>query len=113
MAAPSSKYILTALDIGRFCIIIALGFMATLTFLVSGTILLLMIVETGDCKCFVYMPAGLFVLMIFGISLLVGAIIEGVDAPEVFQNWYSSSKENRELLVLFTISFLAILIVLN
>jgi hypothetical protein len=113
MAAPANKYILTALDIGRFCIIIILGFMATLTFLVAGTILLLMIVETGDCKCFVYMPAGLFVLMIFGIALLVGAIIEGVDAPEVFQNWYNSSKENRELIVLFTISFLAILLVLN
>jgi hypothetical protein len=113
MAAPAKKVVLTAADIGRFLIIAALGFLASVTFLVAGTIAILMAVETSGCKCFVYTPVGLFVLGVFGLCLLVGIIIEAVDAPEVFQNWYGKSKENREMLILGTISLVAVLLVLR
>lgn len=113
MAAPPNKYMLTAADIGRFIIIAALGVLAAITFLVAGTIIVLMSVETSGCNCFVYTPVGLFVLFLLGLCFFVGIIIEAVDAPEVFQAWYSKSKENREMLILGGISLIAILIVLR
>lgn len=113
MAAPANKAILTAADIGRFLIITVIGFMAAVTFLVAGTITILMVVESSGCKCFVYTPVGLFVLGLLGLCLLVGIIIEAVDAPEVFQAWYGKSKDNRDMLILGSISLAAILFVLR
>jgi hypothetical protein len=114
MAAPgASKYIVTAADIGRFLIIIMLGVLAAITFLVAGTVVILMAVDSAACDCFRYFPVGLAVLGILGLIFLVDLIIEAIDAPTVVQEWVTSTTKNQDMLVLGTICLIAFIIVLN
>jgi hypothetical protein len=109
MAADKKKsYIVTAADIGRFLIIISLGALSILTFMVAGTIVILMAVETNGCDCFKYHPVGLVVLGLLGLLFLIDIIIESVDAPTVIQTWYNESSKNKQAVILLIISLIAI-----
>ncbi len=111
---PDAKsYIVTAADIGRFLIIIMLGVLAAITFLVAGTVVILMAVDSAACDCFRYFPVGLAVLGILGLIFLVDLIIEAIDAPSILQEWAGSSTKNKDMLVLGTICLVAFAIVLN
>ena len=114
MAAPgANKYIVTAADIARFLIIIALGVLAVITFLVAGTVVVLMTVDSAACDCFRYYPVGLAVLGLLGLFFLIDIIIEAVDAPSVLQDWVMNSKQNQEMLLLSGICIVAFMIVLH
>jgi hypothetical protein len=114
MAAPgANKYIVTAADIGRFLIIIMLGVLAAVTFLVAGTVVILMAVDSAACDCFRYFPVGLAVLGILGLIFLIDLILEAVEAPSVIQEWAGSTTKNQDMLVLSAICIVAFIIVLN
>lgn len=114
MAAPSAnKYIVTAADIGRFLIIALMGFASAVTFLVAGTVTVLMVVDSAACDCFRYYPVGLSVLGLLGLLLLIDMIIVAVDAPPVVEKFFKDSKQNQEMLMLSGICFVVFFIILH
>jgi hypothetical protein len=110
-ADKKNKYIVTAADIGRFLIILSLGALSILTFMVAGTIVILMAVETNGVDWFKYHPVGLVVLGLLGLLFIIDIIIESVDAPTVIQTWYNESAKNKQSIVLLIISVIAIWLV--
>ena len=99
---------MTVTDVARFALIIALGLLALITFLIAGTIVGLMWVDSSDCNC-VHYPIGLYVLGLFGILLLASMIGESLDAPPVFENW---AENQREALIIGVIVLIAIFLLL-
>lgn len=99
---------MTATDVARFALIIALGLLALVTFLIAGTIVGLMWADGSDCNC-VHYPIGLYVLGLFGALLIASMISESFDAPEVFEKW---AKNQRETMILGGISLVAVILLL-
>ena len=106
------KSTVTAADIGRFLVIMGLGLLATTTFLVAGTVVILMAVDSAASNAFRYFPVGIAVMGILGLFFLIDTIVEAIDAPTVFHKWLMSSKDNQDALRLAAISMIAILIIL-
>jgi hypothetical protein len=99
---------MTVTDVARFALIIALGLLALVTFLIAGTIVGLMWVDSSDCNC-VHYPIGLYVLGLFGVLLVASMIGESFDAPAVFENW---AEHQREALIIGVIFLIAIILLL-
>ncbi len=94
-------------DVGRFGLIVALGLLALVTFLIAGTIVGLMWVESSDCNC-VHYPIGLYVLGLLGILLLASIIGEIFDATT--RSWFEEWAENRREVLVAAGIFLIVLI---
>ncbi len=67
-------------DIARMALIVTLGFLAFITFLIAGTIVGLMWLESSNCNC-IHFPVGLYVLALLGILLLASNRIDWVLLP--------------------------------
>lgn len=113
MAAPGKSTVITVADLARFAIIVGLGVLSALTFLVAGTIVVLMAVEGSGCNCFTYFPVGLAVLGLLGLFFLIDLINEMTYGPGILQDWYQESDRNRYQLLLAGISFVAFWLVMR
>lgn len=102
---------MTVADVARFALIIALGLLALVTFLIAGTIVGLMWVDSSDCNCWYY-PIGILVLGLFGILLLASIIGEAFDATttSVFENWAENQREALVAGAIFIIVLILLLI---
>jgi len=100
---------MTVADVARFALIIALGLLALITFLIAGTIVGLMWVDSSDCNC-VHYPIGLYVLGLFGILLIASMVGESLDAPPVFENWAENQREALIVGVIFLIAIILLLV---
>jgi hypothetical protein len=100
---------MTAADVGRFALIVLLGFLAFLIFLLAGTILALMWLDSSRCNCY-HLPAGIYVLAAVGLLIFGSMISEAIEhIQEVFEGWL---KNYREALILILIFVLIILLIL-
>ncbi|NJM33826.1 MAG: hypothetical protein HC850_02960 [Rhodomicrobium sp.] len=95
-------------DVARFALIIALGFLAFVTFIVAATIIGLMWVESSHCNC-VHYPVGLYVLGLLGIFFIASIIHESLDVQPVFEGWM---KNQREALIVGLIFIFVILLII-
>jgi hypothetical protein len=102
---------MTVTDVARFALIIALGLLALVTFLIAGTIVGLMWVDSSDCNC-VHYPIGLYVLGLFGLLLLGSLIGEAFDTTtaSAFENWAENYREALVAGVIFLIVVILLLI---
>jgi hypothetical protein len=101
---------MTAADFLRFVIIVSLGVLAFITFLVAGTIIGLMWLDSwscGDCKQY---PVGIYILALLGILYLISIGMEASDAPEPWEKWI---KANKNTLIIGGVSLVTFLLVLN
>ena len=101
---------MTAADFLRFVIIVSLGVLAFVTFLVAGTIVGLMWLDSWSCGTCNRYPTGLYILGLLGILMMVSIGVEAGDAPATWGPWM---KKNRDLLIIGAISFVALLVVMN
>jgi hypothetical protein len=101
---------MTSADFLRFVIIVSLGVLAFITFLVAGTIVGLMWLDSFSCLTCRQYPVGLYILGLMGILFLISIGMEASDAPEPWQTWITA---NRMTLVIGTIAIIAIAIVLS
>jgi hypothetical protein len=100
----------TAADIFRFIIITSLGILAFITFLVTGTIIGLMWLDSWSCTgCKTY-PVGIWILALLGLLFLISIGFEISDAPETWGKW---CKANWVTIFVLIASFIAFLIILN
>ena len=102
---------MTVTDVARFALLVALGLLALVTFLIAGTIVGLMWVDSSDCNC-VHYPIGLYVLGLFGILLLASLIGEAFDATtaSAFENWAENYREALVAAAIFLIVVILLLI---
>jgi hypothetical protein len=82
---------MTCADVTRFIIIISLGVVSFITFLVAGTIIGLMWLDSFSCVTCKRYPVGIYILGVLGILYLISIGIEASEAPEPWQKWV---KEN-------------------
>jgi hypothetical protein len=101
---------MTAADFLRFVIIVSLGVLAFITFLVAGTIVGLMWLDSWTCGTCARYPAGLYIMGLLGILLAASLGMEASEAPAIWGPWI---KKNRDLLIIGGISFVAFVIVMN
>ncbi len=101
---------MTAADIFRFIIITSLGVLAFITFLVAGTIIGLMWLDSWGCPgCKTY-PVGIWILGLLGILFLISIGLELSDAPEAFDKW---CRANWAVLFVIIASIVAFIVILN
>jgi hypothetical protein len=101
---------MTAADFLRFVIIVSLGVLAFITFLVAGTIIVLMWLDSFRCGTCSPHPAGMYILALLGALLAASLGMEAGEAPGHWGPWIS---KNRDLLIITAISSIALLAVLN
>ncbi len=101
---------MTSADIMRFIIIISLGVLAFITFLVAGTIIGLMWLDSWSCGVCKRYPVGLYVLGLLGLLFIISISIEASDAPETWQKWIEA---NWVTLVVVLASVLTFILVVN
>jgi len=101
---------MTSADIMRFVIIISLGVLAFITFLVAGTLIGLMWLDSWSCgQCKQY-PAGIYILGVLGLLLLGSMGQEAGEAPETWRNWVQA---NIMTLVIMALSLVTFMVVVN
>ncbi len=100
---------MTAADVARFALIIALGFFAFLAFLFAGTIVGLMWLEASRCNC-LSLPVGLYVLALLGIFMFVTMIQEGLEIQPIFEGWLEHQREALIIGLIFAFVILLILL---
>ncbi len=101
---------MTAADFLRFVLIVSLGVLAFITFLVAGTIIGLMWLDSWSCGTCARYPAGLYIMGLLGILL---AASMGMEAAEETPKWGTWIKANRDLLIIAGISSIALIVVMN
>ena len=94
----------------RFFIILSLGVLAFITFLVAGTIIGLMWLDSWSCgECKQY-PVGLYILGLLGLLFAISIGVEASDAPG---NWYGWMRDNWTVFAVVVAIILTYFIVLN
>ena len=83
---------MTSADFLRFVIIVSLGVLAFVTFLVAGTIVGLMWVDSFSCDTCKQYPVGLYILGILGILFIISISVEASEAPLVWSPWVKKNK---------------------
>ena len=101
---------MTSADFLRFMIILSLGVLAFITFLVAGTIVGLMWLDSWSCGSCKQYPVGLYILGLLGILFMISIGIEVSEAPEPWEAWI---KENWVTLTVAVVSFLTFILVVN
>ncbi len=82
---------MTSADFMRFVIIVSLGVVAFITFLVAGTIVGLMWLESWSCGSCKQYPVGLYILGLLGILFIISISMEASEAPEACSPWFSEN----------------------
>lgn len=100
---------MTAADVGRFALIITLGFLAFLTFIFAATIIGSMWLEASYCKC-LHLPVGLYVLAIIAVLFIVSIILEIVDKWGILVCFVEDHREAFAITLIFIIVIIIILI---
>ncbi|MGO9543960.1 MAG: hypothetical protein ACLPPF_04100 [Rhodomicrobium sp.] len=101
---------MTSADFLRFVIILSLGVLAFITFLVAGTIIGLMWLDSWSCgECRQY-PVGIYILGLLGVLLLISVGIEASEAPEPWEKWI---KANLNTVVIGGVSCVTFILVMN
>ena len=101
---------MTSADFLRFVIIVSLGVLAFITFLVAGTIIGLMWLESWSCtECKQY-PVGLYILGVLGILFLISIGIEISEAPEPWEKWI---RANSNTLIIGGVSAFTFMLVVT
>jgi hypothetical protein len=101
---------MTSADFMRFVIIVSLGVVAFITFLVAGTIIGLMWLETWNCGSCIKYPVGIYILGLLGILFMISIGVEASDAPEAWEDWI---KRNWMTLTVAIVSFITFIVVVN
>jgi len=101
---------MTSADFLRFVIIVSLGVLAFITFLVAGTIIGLMWLDTWSCGTCKQYPVGLYILGLLGILYIISISVEASEAPEAWHPWI---KKNYVTIAVAVASFIAFIIVMN
>src|SRR5215813_11488416 len=101
---------MTSADLTRFIIIISLGIISFVTFLVAGTILGLMWLDTWSCSECKRYPVGLYVLALLWLLYIISISYEISDAPEPWEKWM---KANWVTMVVVTLSVIVSVLVIN
>jgi hypothetical protein len=101
---------MTAADFLRFVIIVSLGVLAFITFLVAGTIIVLMWLDSFRCGTCSPHPAGMYILALLGVLLAASLGMEASEAPAHWGPWI---RKNRDTLIIGAIASAALLAVLN
>ena len=101
---------MTSADIMRFVIIISLGVLAFITFLVAGTIIGLMWLDSWSCGVCKQYPVGLYILALLGILFLISI---GNEASEAGEPWHKWMRDNWETPTVVLVSIIAFIIVVN
>ncbi len=83
---------MTSADFMRFVIIVSLGALAFVTFLVAGTIIGLMWVDSFSCGTCKQYPVGLYILGILGILYIISISVEASEAPMAWSPWVKKNK---------------------
>lgn len=101
---------MTAADLFRFLIITTLGVLAFITFLVAGTIVGLMWLDSWGCGACNDYPVGIWILGLLGLFLLVSIGFEASDAPDAFDKWI---KVHWSFFFVVIASIVAFVVILN
>ncbi len=101
---------MTSADIMRFVIILSLGVLAFITFLVAGTMIGLMWLDSWSCGVCKHHPAGLYILGLLGLLLLMSMGQEATLAQEPWQNWI---KTNLTTVIIIFMSVMTFVLVVN
>lgn len=101
---------MTSADLMRFIIIISLGIVAFVTFLVAGTILGLMWLDSWSCYGCKRYPVGLWVLGVLGILYIISISYEASEAPEPWEKWV---KAHWVVIAVVAFSIAGALLVIN
>lgn len=92
---------MTAADFLRFVIIVSLGVLGLITFLVAGTIVGLMWLDSWSCGVCREYPAGIYILGLLGILFIISIGVEASEAPELVSGTcWPWLKKNRAPLVM-------------
>ncbi|MGB8736385.1 MAG: hypothetical protein WCD20_09760 [Rhodomicrobium sp.] len=83
---------MTSADYMRFVIIVSLGALAFVTFLVAGTIIGLMWVDSFSCGTCKQYPVGIYILGILGILYIISISVEASEAPLAWSPWVKKNK---------------------
>jgi hypothetical protein len=75
---------MTSADLMRFFIILGLGVLSFITFLVAGTLIGLMWLDSWNCGQCARYPAGIYILGVLGVLLLASI---GGEAGEASKEW--------------------------
>ncbi len=101
---------MTSADVFRFFIIISLGVLAFVTFLVAGTILGLMWLDSFACGTCKQYPVGLYILGLLGLLFVISIGYEVSDAPKPWRDWF---EKNWETFVVIVVSLIAFWLLIN
>ncbi|HZV20685.1 MAG TPA: hypothetical protein VE986_03985 [Hyphomicrobiales bacterium] len=101
---------MTAADFLRFLIIVSLGVLAFITFLVAGTIIGLMWLDSWSCGVCRQYPVGFYILGILGLLILISISAEASEATDTWHKWIVA---NWMTLVVVLASIFAFILVLN
>jgi hypothetical protein len=105
---------MTSADFLRFVIIVSLGVLAFVTFLVAGTIVGLMWVDSFSCGTCKQYPVGLYILGILGILYIISISMEASEAPLAWSPWVKKNKRTLAIgLVVSSASLLSVIAALN
>ncbi len=100
---------MTSADFLRFVIIVSLGVLAFITFLVAGTIIGLMWLESWSCgECKIY-PVGIYILGILGILFMISIGVEVSEAPRYWWKWIKANWATITIIAVTTTTFLFVL----
>jgi hypothetical protein len=102
---------MTVADIARFVIISVLGILALVTFLVAGTLIMLMMMSCGgggECEYCGDYPASVWVLGLLGILFIKSMVEEWTAIPQATKDWYAANKANVLISVIILIIFVFI-----
>jgi hypothetical protein len=115
---------MTSADLMRFFIILGLGVLSFITFLVAGTLIGLMWLDSWSCGNCARYPAGIYILGVLGLLLLASI---GGEASEASERWEKHApafqarareaakwmREHWPILVAVLLSILTIYVVMN
>jgi hypothetical protein len=99
---------MTSADFLRFVIIVSLGVLAFVTFLVAGTIVGLMWLDSWSCGSCKEYPVGIYILGLLGMLFLLGIGMEASEAPEPWQEWFKANRMNFVIGALSSIAFILV-----
>ncbi len=100
---------MTSADFMRFVIMISLGVLAFITFLVAGTLIGLMWLESWSCGACKQYPVGLYILGLIGIFFLVSIGMEASEAPEPWEKWITVNWMTLVIIVVSMITFITVI----
>lgn len=100
---------MTAADVGRFILIVTLGFLALVAFVISATIVGSMWLEGSRCEC-LYLPVGIYILAILAILFISSIIWEIVDEWSRLVGIVENNREAAIIVLIFNIFIILVLI---